>query len=123
MSEAELIQVGHSPDPDDAFMFYGIQAGKVNTFGYKVDHVVEDIESLNQRAMKGELEVTAISLHCYAHVGRNQKPQLKQSLLNQLTQHLTLPFRKCRRRTSPTSLSSRHSWVFPRMLFPVPGTD
>jgi len=66
--ENNLIQVGHSPDPDDAFMFYGIQAEKVNTFGYTVDHVVEDIESLNQRAMKGELEVTAISLHCYAHV-------------------------------------------------------
>jgi len=67
-NEDNLIQVGHSPDPDDAFMFYGIQAEKVNTFGYTVDHVVEDIESLNQRAMKGELEVTAISLHCYAHV-------------------------------------------------------
>ncbi len=62
------LQVGHSPDPDDAFMFYGIQSGNVDTEGFTVEHVIEDIESLNQRALKGELEISAISLHCYAHV-------------------------------------------------------
>ncbi len=67
MSE-KIIQVGHSPDPDDAFMFYGIQSGKVDTEGYKIEHVIEDIETLNQRAIRGELEVSAISLHCYSYV-------------------------------------------------------
>jgi len=64
----QKLQVGHSPDPDDAFMFYGIQSGNVDTEGFTVEHVIEDIESLNQRALKGELEISAISLHCYAHV-------------------------------------------------------
>ncbi len=83
------LRVGHSPDPDDAFMFYGIAKGKVGISGYEVQHVVEDIESLNKRALKGELEVTAISaavypqvaqhyriLACGASVGRNYGPIL-----------------------------------------------
>lgn len=55
------IRVGHSPDPDDAFMFYAIAHNKINTDGMKFSHVIEDIESLNRRAMKAELEVTALS--------------------------------------------------------------
>lgn len=62
------IRVGHSPDPDDAFMFYGLSSGKVKLEGISVEHVLEDIQSLNQRALKGELEVTAISAHAYPYV-------------------------------------------------------
>jgi len=68
MDDDRLLRVGHSPDPDDAFMFYGIQSGKVDTEGYKIVHVIEDIESLNQKALGGELEISAISLHCYPYV-------------------------------------------------------
>ncbi|MBI4395269.1 MAG: ABC transporter substrate-binding protein [Candidatus Omnitrophica bacterium] len=60
------IRFGHSPDPDDAFMFYAIAKNKIDLAGFKVTHVVEDIESLNQRALRGELEVTAVSVHAYA---------------------------------------------------------
>jgi 1,4-dihydroxy-6-naphthoate synthase len=63
---SQLIRVGHSPDPDDAFMFYALARGKIDMRGFKVEHVIEDIESLNQRALKGELEVTAVSCHAYA---------------------------------------------------------
>lgn len=62
------ITVGHSPDPDDAFMFYGLASGKVKLDGIRIEHFLEDIQSLNQRAMKGELEVTAISAHAFPYV-------------------------------------------------------
>jgi len=67
MSE-RLIRVGHSPDPDDAFMFYGLASGKVKIDGVRIEHVMEDIQSLNERAMRAELEVTAISAHAFVHV-------------------------------------------------------
>jgi len=63
-----IIKVGHSPDPDDAFMFYGLASEKVKLDGIKIEHTLEDIQSLNMRAMKGELEVTAISAHAFAYV-------------------------------------------------------
>jgi 1,4-dihydroxy-6-naphthoate synthase len=63
-----VIRIGHSPDPDDAFMFYGLSSGKVKLDGIKIEHQLEDIQSLNVRAMAGELEVTAISAHAFAHV-------------------------------------------------------
>jgi len=63
-----LIRIGHSPDPDDAFMFYGLSSGKVKLDGIRIEHLLEDIQSLNVRAMRGELEVTAISAHAYASV-------------------------------------------------------
>ncbi len=59
------IRIGHSPDPDDAFMFYALTAGKVRAGDIEVDHVLEDIESLNRRARTGELEVTAVSAATY----------------------------------------------------------
>ena len=59
------IRVGHSPDADDAFMFYAIAKGRIPTDGLRVEHVIEEIERLNQRALLGELEVTALSLHAY----------------------------------------------------------
>jgi 5,8-dihydroxy-2-naphthoate synthase len=63
-----LITVGHSPDPDDAFMFYGLAHGKIDTGDLEFRHELQDIETLNRRALKGELEVTAISIHAYAHL-------------------------------------------------------
>jgi len=63
-----LIRVGHSPDPDDAFMFYALNSGKVKIPGITIEHVLEDIESLNRRARTGELEVTAVSAATYTLV-------------------------------------------------------
>jgi 1,4-dihydroxy-6-naphthoate synthase len=60
------IRVGHSPDPDDAFMFYALAAGKIDTGRYRFSHELADIETLNRRALQGELELTAISVHAYA---------------------------------------------------------
>jgi len=62
------IKIGHSPDSDDAFMFYALAKGLVPTGDFKIVHVIEDIESLNRRALRGELEITAISVHAYAYV-------------------------------------------------------
>ncbi len=64
----QTIRIGHSPDPDDAFMFYALTAGKVNIAGVLIEHMLEDIESLNRRARTGELEVTAVSAATYALV-------------------------------------------------------
>jgi 1,4-dihydroxy-6-naphthoate synthase len=61
-----LIRVGHSPDPDDAFMFYALAHDKLDTGDLEFRHQLEDIETLNRRALKGELEVSAVSLHAYA---------------------------------------------------------
>ena len=63
-----LIRVGHSPDPDDAFMFYALAKDKIDTGPYRFTHELVDIETLNRRAFTGELELTAISLHAYAHL-------------------------------------------------------
>ena len=62
------IRVGHSPDPDDAFMFYALAAGKIDTGRYRFEHELVDIETLNRRAFQGELELTAVSVHAYAHL-------------------------------------------------------
>jgi len=63
-----LIQVGHSPDPDDAFMFHALANDKIETGNYTFTHTLQDIETLNQRALKAELELTAVSLHGYAYL-------------------------------------------------------
>jgi 1,4-dihydroxy-6-naphthoate synthase len=68
MIDVRRIRIGHSPDPDDAFMYYAIAKGRIDTSGYAVEQVLEDIESLNRRALAGELEVSAISIHAYAHL-------------------------------------------------------
>src|SRR5262245_31444475 len=60
-----VIRIGHSPDADDAFMFYGLTHGKVEIPGVRIEHVLEDIESLNRRAATGELDVTAVSCATY----------------------------------------------------------
>ncbi|HCK73062.1 MAG TPA: ABC transporter substrate-binding protein [Planctomycetaceae bacterium] len=63
-----LIRVGHSPDPDDAFMFYALAKDSFDTGNYRFQHELVDIETLNRRAFTGELELTAISLHAYAYL-------------------------------------------------------
>jgi len=63
-----LIRVAHSPDPDDAFMFWALAKGRIDTGDRRYTHELGDIESLNRRALKGELEVTAVSLHAYAYL-------------------------------------------------------
>ena len=62
------IRVGHSPDPDDAFMFHALANDKLDTGRYRFTHVLQDIETLNRRALNGELELTAVSLHGYAYM-------------------------------------------------------
>ncbi len=64
----QLIRVGHSPDPDDAFMFYALAKDKIDTGPFRFEHELVDIETLNRRAFSGELELTAVSLHAYAHL-------------------------------------------------------
>ena len=68
MSSRQLIRVGHSPDPDDAFMFHALANDKIDTGRYQFTHQLQDIETLNRRALKGELELTAVSLHGYAYM-------------------------------------------------------
>ncbi len=67
----QTIRVAHSPDSDDAFMFYALSEGKIDTGSLRYVHELSDIESLNQRALNGELEVTAVSIHAYAYLHRN----------------------------------------------------
>src|SRR5881227_2726381 len=64
----QTITVGHSPDPDDAFMFYALAHDKIDTGNLRFRHELQDIETLNRRALRGDLEVTAVSLHAYAHL-------------------------------------------------------
>jgi len=64
------LRFGHSPDADDAFMFYGFHAGLATIAGCRVEHVLEDIQSLNRRALQtADLEITAVSAHAYAFLG------------------------------------------------------
>src|SRR5260221_12781329 len=63
-----LITVGHSPDPDDAFMFYALAHDKLDTGNLAFRHELQDIEAPHRRALRGELEVTAVSIHAYAHL-------------------------------------------------------
>ncbi|MBN9122852.1 MAG: ABC transporter substrate-binding protein [Planctomycetes bacterium] len=63
-----VIRVGHSPDPDDAFMFHALANDKIPTGDLKFVHELQDIETLNRRALKGELEVTAVSIHAYSYL-------------------------------------------------------
>lgn len=63
-----LIRVAHSPDSDDAFMFYALASDRIDTGDLEYVHELQDIETLNRRALKGELEVTAVSIHAYAYL-------------------------------------------------------
>src|SRR3954471_23690687 len=67
-TETHTITVAHSPDSDDAFMFYALATNKLDTGGLRFKHVLEDIQTLNEKAMHGRYEVTAISFHAFAYV-------------------------------------------------------
>jgi 1,4-dihydroxy-6-naphthoate synthase len=67
-STLPVVTLGHSPDPDDAFMFYAMAENKINLRGYQFRHQLEDIQTLNERALRGELHISAISIHAYAYV-------------------------------------------------------
>jgi len=62
------LTLGHSPDPDDAFMFYGLARNLIPTQGFTFEHILQDIQTLNERATRGELDISAISIHAYAYV-------------------------------------------------------
>jgi 1,4-dihydroxy-6-naphthoate synthase len=62
------LTLGHSPDPDDAFMFYGLARNLIPSSGFKFKHILQDIQTLNERATRGELDISAISIHAYAYV-------------------------------------------------------
>ena len=66
--KTEVFTLGHSPDPDDAFMFYAMAQNKIDLRGYRFEHRLEDIQTLNERAVRGELHISAISIHAYAYV-------------------------------------------------------
>lgn len=62
------LTLGHSPDPDDAFMFYAMAEEKIDLRGYRFEHILQDIQTLNERATRGELHITAVSIHSLAYV-------------------------------------------------------
>jgi 1,4-dihydroxy-6-naphthoate synthase len=67
-NDASIFTLGHSPDPDDAFMFYAMAENKIDLRGYRFEHRLEDIQTLNERALRGELHISAISIHAFAYV-------------------------------------------------------
>jgi 1,4-dihydroxy-6-naphthoate synthase len=68
MPSEQVFTLGHSPDPDDAFMFYAMAENKIDLRGYRFEHRLEDIQTLNERALRGELHISAISIHAFAYV-------------------------------------------------------
>ena len=62
------LTLGHSPDPDDAFMFYALAKDKIDTRGYTFEHILQDIQTLNERATREELDITAVSIHAFAYI-------------------------------------------------------
>jgi len=64
----QTLTLGHSPDPDDAFMFYALAKELIPTQGFKFEHILQDIQTLNEQATRGELDITAVSIHAYAYV-------------------------------------------------------
>lgn len=68
LMEKRTLTLGHSPDPDDAFMFYGLAKGLIPTHGFLFEHILQDIQTLNERATRGELDISAVSIHAYAYV-------------------------------------------------------
>jgi len=68
MQQQTTLTLGHSPDPDDAFMFYALARDLIPTHGFRFEHILQDIQTLNERATRGELDISAISVHAYAYV-------------------------------------------------------
>src|ERR1700722_14583433 len=71
MPANKKLTLGHSPDPDDAFMFYALAKHKIDSRGYDFEHILQDIQTLNERCTRGELHISAISIHAYAYVLEN----------------------------------------------------
>jgi 1,4-dihydroxy-6-naphthoate synthase len=68
LTHMNVFTLGHSPDPDDAFMFYAMATNRIDLRGYRFEHRLEDIQTLNERALRGELHISAVSIHAYAYV-------------------------------------------------------
>jgi len=68
ITEKKTLTLGHSPDPDDAFMFYALAADKIDSRGWNFEHILQDIQTLNERAEREELDISAISIHAFAYV-------------------------------------------------------
>ncbi len=66
--KSQTLTLGHSPDPDDAFMFYAMATGQIDQRGYRFEHILQDIQTLNERATRGELHITAVSIHALAYL-------------------------------------------------------
>ena len=66
--KSTTLTLGHSPDPDDAFMFYAMAEKKIDLRGYRFAHILQDIQTLNERATRGELHITAVSIHALAYL-------------------------------------------------------
>lgn len=66
--ETRTLTLGHSPDPDDAFMFYALAKDLIPAHGFRFEHILQDIQTLNERATRGELDISAVSIHAYAYV-------------------------------------------------------
>src|SRR5215472_16349766 len=66
--QSTTLTLGHSPDPDDAFMFYALAKNLIPSHGFRFEHILQDIQTLNERATRGELDISAISIHAYAYV-------------------------------------------------------
>lgn len=71
MPETRTLTLGHSPDPDDAFMHYALAAERIETAEFRFQHILEDIETLNKRALRGEYDITAVSIHAFAYCMEN----------------------------------------------------
>jgi 1,4-dihydroxy-6-naphthoate synthase len=67
-SNKKTLTLGHSPDPDDAFMFYGLASGQVDSKGWKFEHILQDIQTLNERARREELDISAVSIHAFSYI-------------------------------------------------------
>jgi 1,4-dihydroxy-6-naphthoate synthase len=70
-AESGVFTLGHSADPDDAFMFYAMAENKIDLRGYRFEHRLEDIQTLNERALRAELHISAVSIHAYAYVSKD----------------------------------------------------
>ena len=68
--DQRILTLGHSPDPDDAFMFYALAKELIPTHGFRFEHILQDIQTLNERATRGELDISAISIHAFAYVSQ-----------------------------------------------------
>src|SRR5215472_15993080 len=66
--DKRTLTLGHSPDPDDAFLYYALAKELIPTYGFQFQHILQDIETLNERATRGELDISAVSIHAYAYV-------------------------------------------------------